>query len=78
MTFIVKYTQSLGVSPEALFNWKLLLIGIVSAKEGDMKKRPHLTTGPGPALPHWQLKAIFLAHFTIADPIKLHVSSKGT
>ena len=35
--------QSLGVYPEAPFNWKLLLIGIVIAK-GIWKKHPHLTS----------------------------------
>ena len=42
-------TQSLAVSPDAPFDWKLLLIGIVSAK-GIWKKVPILQVGgPAPA-----------------------------
>ena len=33
------YTQSLAVSPDASFDWKLLLIGIVTTK-GIRKKSP--------------------------------------
>ena len=42
--FIVCNTLSLVVSPEAPFNWKLLLIGIGSVK-GIIKKSPILQEG---------------------------------
>ena len=54
MTFIVN-TQSLEVSPEAPFNWKLLLTGIVSSK-GIWKNVPILQVGwptPYPSHTTW-------------------------
>ena len=56
------YTQSLKVSPEAPFNWKLLIIGIVSAK-GIRKNVPDLQVGgPAPASPTPPVFRVVLLH----------------
>ena len=64
-------TQSLGVSPEALFNWKLLLIGIVSAK-GIWKHVPILQVGgPAPAPHTLHIIRVLLPHTEAYDPTLL-------
>ena len=60
-------TQSLVVSPDAPFDWKLLLIGIVSAK-GIWKKVPILQVGgPAPARPTLPVIRVVLLHTEAMD-----------
>ena len=60
-------SQNLSASPEAPFNWKLLLIGIVSAK-GIWKKVPILQVGgPAHARPTPPVIRVVLLHTEAVD-----------
>ena len=68
-------TQSLGVCPKALFNWKLLLIGIVSAAKGIWKNVPILQVGgPAPAPSTLSVIRVVLLHTDASDKRLFKVS----